>query len=413
MTPTANVVFDFYDDEGYYLRSKVGSELPPELATTPILESGELDRLPDNVFAGVLLRGEDRLRKFACHDRGHTVLSCLYFDHTRHNLPLTGRAKVASNLARACAAHGLGVPAAVEMELKDKTAALPDGSKRLIRGDGSEILVKKDSPEKTGDLSNTRIMPPPSYAPGKSKEASLESVIPDPYVSLEEEPTPPPRVHEMYALESDDGLHQFPLTTYGQVKEAASFFDDNYVHLHPRTRRSFCTKLASRADELGLEVSDRVRKYGSDKVAEEGQLKAAFETRRQLWATAEDLDDASSLLDQLMEKRASLGAGPFAEVLAQIDTMYGADRHWDGAVPDPWDSVLGLEKRAEWKWVHGNESVTEQELKDLAVGWRANLEKKFGTAFADSFTKNPTTIFDSMPLPQKRILAQMAITLRS
>lgn len=396
MHEIAGVVLDVYDDNGSLL-TKIGAALPAELADLKMLGEVERNRLPDNAFAGVLVNGEERLRKFACHDAGHTLLSCAYFHHTKDRLPASAKIKIAANLISACKAHGLQPPIQL----------LKAAAKKLIQSDGAEMLVPPGGAKKQGELAGTHLMPISADAP-KRKLAELEPVIADPYIDVsDQEVKEASQVDdELYALVSDLGERQFPLVSYRQVKEAADYFDQNYRHMHPRTRRAFCTKLAARADALGYPLSKEASDYGADGYRDVDGIKVAVNLRRRLWR--DGADESVSLLDELMQKRAELEPDTFAEVLAQIDIMNHADRLWDTQLPDPWESTFGVQKEAEWRWIEGNSVLEEPQLRELAVKNKRAIVDHFGEEMAAELAKDPVGIFESMPLIQKRLIAQLA-----
>lgn len=402
MIKTAGVVHDFYDDQGAFLKAKLaGAEVPESIAEAVVLSPEEHDALPDNAFAAVIQNGEETLRKFACVDKGNTLVSALYFLENRAKLPAAATMKIAHNLVEACRFFEIVPPPQLLKEAAGRV---------LIKGDGAEILAPG---EKRADLSGTREMPITPVAPkttGQKKVKTASPVIHDPYVdtttmemSKEASEALP---DELYAMVSYDGGRSFPLRTWGQVKEASVFFDEQGMRMHPRTRREFCVKLAARANELGVDVDDRIQKYGSTTYAPDWELDIAVETRRQLWR--EHHDEAVSLLDGLMEKKAEMDPSIFAETLAQIDTLVSADRHWNKDIPDPWLSTFGVEKTAAWRWVHANDVLSEEQLKAYVAGDSYFLSEHFGEDLIKEMRKNPVKVFESLPLPQKRAIARLA-----
>lgn len=116
---TSGLILDLHDDtQGYVLRQIYSSaeELPEVTKTAHRLTEEERTALPDDVFALVLINGDESLRKFACIDPGHTRLSVDYFIQTRHKLPVEAQKVAAVNLRRACDMYG------VEHEELDKVA---------------------------------------------------------------------------------------------------------------------------------------------------------------------------------------------------------------------------------------------------------------------------------------------------
>ena len=114
---TAGIVLDIYDDpKGLVLRRKVaasGSRIPEKLASSRLLDSEELDRLPDRLFALVAENHGEVLRKYAMHDPEHLTTSIIYFLECGHLLPEDVQVKVASNLVTCCGWYDVTPPQAL------------------------------------------------------------------------------------------------------------------------------------------------------------------------------------------------------------------------------------------------------------------------------------------------------------
>ena len=407
MIKTAGVVFDFYDDHGAFLREKLaGHKVPEAIEQATVLDPQDLSGLPDNAFAGVIRNGEETLRKYACVDKGNTIVSALYFLESQYNFPSGAKTKIANNLMSACRYFEVVPPPALA-----KLAA----GRTLIQGDGAEIIVPRKQ-EKNAELTGTSLMPVtagPAQKPRDKSKLASEPVISDPYVDVTSHVVGPRRTYDdmpdsMYAMVDRDGQRDFPLQTWDQVKTACDFFEDSWKRMHPRTRHQFCTKVAARADHIGMDASHIIRKYGSVGFAHPGEIDFAVETRRQMWR--EGNDDAMSLLDGLMEKQASGELEPevFAEALFELDKIAGADRYYDKAVVDPWASTFGIIKEAAWRWASGNDVLTEDELKNFVKTQKQFLGEHFSEDVAEALCKNPVQVFDSMPLPEQRVIARLA-----
>jgi len=407
MIKTAGVVFDFYDDRGAFLREKLaGYAIPEAIQEATVYEHEELAGLPDNVFAAVITNGDECLRKYACVDKGNVLASTIYFLGHKNNFPIGAKTKIAKNLMAACRHFDVLPPAELV-----KVAA----GKTLLRSDGAEIVVSKGV-EKQSDLTGTSLMPitagPAKPPRDKSKLAAIP-VISDPYVNVTSHVVGPQRNYEeldasMYAMVDRSGNKDFPLQTMEQIKLASDFFEDQWKRLHPRTRHEFCVKVAARAEEVGMAAPAIIRKYGSTQYAHPGEIEYAVETRRQMWRDGNN--EASDLLDELLEKRASAEITPevFAETLFEIDKLASADKYYDKAVIDPWATTFGIEKKAEWRWVSGNDVLTEDELAKFVIENRYLMAKNFNEDLADELIKKPVAIFSSLPLPQQRVIARMA-----
>lgn len=386
---------DFYDDGGQVLREKFGDALPDFIKQAEVLTEEDLDNLPDHAFAVVLIDGSEKMRKFACVDKAHTAINAIYFMENPRSLPYEARGIAAHNIKVACKRHGLGVP--------DKLLKVASRAKKLIDMDGAVPMMSK---KKQSELSGTEIMPLSSAGSRRLKKIASETISPYIDVNKDTQPVAFRRPKVAYALEDTNGP-QFPLESYSQVKEAAEFFEQQGKRFHPRSRHNACVKIAARADVLGVPIGKVVRQYGSPTFGPDGQIKVGFETRRQMFRSDEG---STALLDSLMEKKASAGPEEFAEALAQVDIALGLSRYWGKGVMDPWATTFGQTKVAEWSWSHGNEKLEAKQLQNFVKEGpgRSALERSFGTELADAMSKNPTSIFDSLPLEQKIVIARLA-----
>jgi len=117
MQKLSGLVLDVRDDyDGSVLRGIFPTEDSlPELVKSAATVTPELDaRLPDDLFALVLVDGDVSLRKFACIDAGNTALSVEYFLKTGHKLPLEAQKVAAANLVEACGWYGIESPEPLE-----------------------------------------------------------------------------------------------------------------------------------------------------------------------------------------------------------------------------------------------------------------------------------------------------------
>jgi len=202
---------------------------------------------------------------------------------------------------------------------------------------------------------------------------------------------------------------KYPMNSFTQIKQAATYFDENSRYLHPSARRAYCVKLAAAMHNVGLEPAIAVTKYAS---ADYDPSRGMFlEQRRQY------LDEAQNdTLSELIKVAGLMDASTYAELVREFDEQTGIDRLWDTRIADPYYSTVGdLTKIAQEHpedWMHkmNGEIVHEDALKELAssVGKRKKLTEQFSEDFVKAFTKDPKGIFLSMPDPHKLILMRMA-----
>jgi len=113
MEKLSGLVLDIYDDrDGETLRTIFpdSGELPEVVKEAHFLSSDEHSRLPDDVYALVLVDGDTSLRKYACTDAGNTSLSVEYFLKMAHKLPVEAQKVAAANLVKACGWYDIDPP---------------------------------------------------------------------------------------------------------------------------------------------------------------------------------------------------------------------------------------------------------------------------------------------------------------
>jgi hypothetical protein len=341
-------IIDFYDDpNGMVLSEKIAeAQIPAFIKEATFLSPEDRQALPDDVFALVMVDQGEKIRKYACVDKGNTALNVMYFLENRDRLPLEAQKTAAARLQQACRDHQLDAP----------------------------MILQK-----------------------------LAGAVDHPYVDVTGQQPPPrfsKRASERHALGD-----RFPIDSCGQIKEAAAWFNDYGTSLHPAERRTFCQNLEARADELGMPIdNDDIRKYAGSGYAPDGELKVAVCTRMQYWT--EDSPERD-LLKGLMNKYAHVPPEVFCESLRQFDEQTGMNHHWDEGVCDPWYTTYGIEKSAEWSWEDGNDRLTEDVLKKGVCAHLDSLKKKFGEDLVLELQKKPVQIFDSLPLDHKRIISRV------
>lgn len=388
---------DFYDDQKAVTFKELfpsRESVPASVKTAHVLSSAEIATLPDAAFAFVGIGSDGgKMRKFACVDAGNTALSVAYLLKNAEKLDEESVKVAASKLVEACGWYDLMPPTQLQKlaglidaaltvglmapEIKHNASIAKQGINSTL---GSKGLVRPM--HKHAEVVGTHVMP--------LQEGS--------------KPTYKPKATIRKVAESRTALQgRYPLDTYEQVKAASEYFDTYGESFPPVDRREYCVNLASRANELGISVSDVARKYASATYAPEGELAVAFDCRKSLLEK-----EACVLLDKLAAKRDEVDPEIFAIALAEFDKVAGLDAHYDCDVYDPYYSVFGFEKEAAFMHVDGSDYVNEHMLKELAVSHSAFFTKHFGEDFAEEFRQDPVSIFKSLPAEQKRVLSRLA-----
>lgn len=391
---TAGVVIDFYDDPNKSLLKQVFPTLEslPELLKTAskfhILNAKEREVLRDEAFA-LVMQDEGRvIRKFACVDPANTALSTLYFLRTFDRLPEEAVKVAAVNLVEACERFGLSPPTVL------KEAAQTPSRKRDVAHQ-PPVGMEVDWMQRTnlgkaiqGDSDSGKVMSAARQVKTASPRVNVTGKNPRPVVKHAQA--------TRFALGD-----QYALDSYEDVQRAVTFFSNNYPEFSPKDRHEFCVKTAARAHELGIETTPLIERYGATEYSPDIE---AHLTRRR--AIAPEL---SGVWDALLEKRAQVSPDQFAELLTQADEAAFLDWYWGGQVSDPYLATFGgnsaREKTATWRYSFEGGEITGEQLSNLSP---EKLKTTFGDDLVTEFTKDPITIFESLPADAKTLIARMA-----
>lgn len=444
-------VFDQYDDgDGQVLRSIVHrvEDIPDFVKTSSMLTPEQHVRTSDDQFALVMIEDGGKLRKYAMVDKGQTALSVLYLLKQAHLLPPQAVKVAASNLIHACLRHELSVPE--QLKIAAQTGMSPvSGKSHLPYAKGAKVskiqFPVKEPPKESldnpqlgkadganddvkdrtnlGGVPGTNMVQMPTF-PQKEHEpmGKLAGAFGDadgevrtkqqqwktsPYVDMSGW-DPSSAAYGMPQPAARETLVEghYPIDGYDQVKMASAYFEENWREFDPRRRHEYCVKLASRMEKLGMAVPEDISRYGSETYA--ADVDSYVEARRG-WVK----EEFYPALETLLEKRAQVSPGTFAEALEEFDNMTGLRWHWGAQIADPWYSTFGpsLEKVAELAWCYSEDGARcdEDDLKALAMNGHTQLVKAFGADFAKEFAKSPKTFFNALPAPNKKILARMAM----
>lgn len=202
-------------------------------------------------------------------------------------------------------------------------------------------------------------------------------------------------------VDKQTGERKFPIDSWDRVKQAENYMQQEGVRLRPDIRRACAVKLAAKAEVVGYPLDEKIKEAGATTFANPGHLQANLEIRK--IAAGND-----GFLDELFEKRASIGPEMYSECLRRYDIETGIDQWWGKDVPNPWESTFGMDKTAEVVWEDGVDRLTDAELMNLATNHLSGVQRIFTPCFANEFMKDPVGIFSSMPAPQKKVIARLA-----
>jgi hypothetical protein len=442
----AGVTLDWYDDELATLKAKfpTADQLPDIIKEADVRPA---HRLANEQFALVALDEGHVLRKYACHDPGTTAMSVIYFMEHGDKLPEGAQKMAAVNLVGACLEHDLAPPDALTKAAGLKSFAKRKANELAARVvDRAQKYVMRKFEEKGGFEAVMK-----EVAKGVESNARQQQAIVDFFkkgssiditggvepgtprflaemqrhgIKIASQTTvvdltgksPPPKIKtarptndEDYAVVLQDGSRHYPIDTWDRVKLAEDYYQENRLRMEPRVRRQYAVKLAAKSIQLGYPLDYEIFEKGACTYAKSGQMKAAIEMRKVACAPG----DAREWLDELFEKRAHMAPAVYASCLHRFDVESGLDRGWDHVVLDPWESTFGINKVAEVVWEQGADRVTDDQLQNLAQNQHSGMDELFTHEVSKEFIKDPVGIFNSMPDPQKKIIARLANDLSS
>ena len=385
------------------------------MKTAARLSESDVEALPDDQFALVLLDGGFKMKKYATVDAGNTALSILYLIKQAHLLPKEALKLAATNLISACQVHDLDVPEELLKLAGPDVVPFSEPPKESRKNPqlGGADAAWDNVAERTnrngvpGDSGVTLPTFPKEMQKVASEMVAKQKVWREaPYFDASDWDPSEHSVNEEAPMPERTLLDEkFPVDSFSQVKTASAYFNENWTKLHPRDRHTYCVKLASRMEELGMQVPSEMERYASSTYA--ADVEGYVGLRRQ--HVEEEFHPA---LNMLLEKRAQVSPETFAEALSEFDYATGIRWEWDASVPDPWMSTFGpsYEKLAEehWHWEKEDTRITKDDLENLARNGHHLLCKSFGADFAKEFSKKPKDVFMSLPEPNKLILARLA-----
>lgn len=423
----AGVTLDHYDDRGETLKSKFpeAGQLPDAIKLANFKEKTEL---PNEAFALVAIDGAYVMRKYACHDAGNTATSVIYFMEHSHKLPEDAVKMAAANLMNACVTFGLLPPLELTKQAQGGNAdsghpgktcneAHPTlthgefekdaGFSDWFQNESSKNLKKVMKP----GMSGKEIVEAYNKKYGKEKKASVVNITGQ-SPKLKVAASRPTRDEE-YAIITQDGKRFYPIDNWNNVKLASDYWREHHRAMDASIRREFATKLAAQADQLGFPLDDQIRTAGSTTWADPEWVRSSVEMRKIACSHRDDAHKANQVLEDLFFTRESYGPEKYAQHLRRFDVELGLTDQWDNGIPDPYASTFGIHKVADVVWEHGADRVTSSELHNLALNHGGGLVNIFSQDLIQSFEKDPVGIFNSLPYPQKRILARLSVDMVS
>ena len=374
MEKIANQIVDIYDDvHGAYL-SKFGSERPETNIMTPKEKASLAD---DDYALSYITKEAQKFNKFPVDSFDNTWLSNKMYPHTHHKIAKEAAVTAAVFIKKACNVFGIKADQTVEYMAKEAN----DLRKSNVYFEPVEKVAGVKGKGYWTDLFSKNV--------GQVKTASsrgLENVqeIADNYTKAQ------------YAMPDAEA-----------VKTAAEYFSSIEGSVRNKeTLHKYAAAIQLRAGELGMEpLKGAVSKYASD--CYNGQVDAHLASRKLLVDHDEEL---KGTLSKLASARSSMDPYQFAQILSGFDKKAGLVQYYGGYLKDPYQSSFGELKKTDpvlWSTKTASRKLTEQEVRMVVNDKNGKIAEHFGKHFAEELKKDPVSIFNSLPMDSKEIIANI------
>jgi hypothetical protein len=365
MTSFAHLKLDFYDDPTVVMG---GQDIPASVRKTKLARKEELEKISSENFALVLATPDGALHhKFPTHTHGDTWLSVKAFEKNAHKLPLAMQETAAHYLCKA--------------------AKLWTGNLSWI-GELTQKVGSQNPSIQTNLVPVTRDM---EYLPESIERATREYT--EKTASLSDED---------FGIVVD-GVRRYPLHTPELVKKASDWFDENYMELKPELRRMMACRIIKAASKENLIVTtDEVFKYAGPDRMYSDDLPLSIQLRKHYVVDDTELH----LLDDFLDKKASLEPEVAVKLLEKIDERLGLSKYWDTQFPDPYASVYAMPKFADYHYCGPAGEVSGSDLREYVErkNFRECLESYVSKEIIDELERNPVEVFNSLPVPEKELV---------
>lgn len=193
---------------------------------------------------------------------------------------------------------------------------------------------------------------------------------------------------------------------YGAAMPAPKPFEGALENLSKAVAKGTSAKPAAAMKPMKpMKVSALIDRY-CGQILDHQKLGHALHERAQLLPESDTISRAT--LFQLWENRGSFEPEKIAQVLESFDKKAGFDRYWDTKIIDPFSIFTKAAEEADRVVYEDNGlQVTRMMINKLGATPEL-LARHFDPDFAKQFAANPVAIFDSMPAPDKRALAELA-----
>lgn len=365
-------ILDFYDDQdASILKEAFETSREPEqfrkiAGQIQPRKKDDIQRLMDGQFGLVIMTKEGSTKRaFPLDSPSEVWLSATYFEKTAAYLPNMAQAIAAVNIANSAQIQNVEINPAITKVAMD----FPNINTN-VWVEGNDFPVSTPSQNELEKLA-------------RRQEGN------DP---------------RMWGL-TNGGKNRYPLRDDEEVYLAQGYFTKNAAAFSPSERHEFASKILARSIDYGF----------GEEMAQDGMIAkhagVGFGTRIQTGMIERiekcvELGIDSSQYNELSKHAGQSRPSEFAVALETVDRRNGFDQYWDKAFDDPYATTYGNHVKQAGNGSVEIDGVTIQE-KQLKTIPKATFVKTFQDTMWESFSKDPVSIFSSIPKPEQRIIANM------
>ena len=351
----SNQILDAYDDIYKEELVKI-AKMAPDI----YMRGGdELAGLADQDFAlTVITKEAQKLNKFPLKTADDVWLSNAYFHKTAHRLPKEAAEIAAYHIKKACLKN--------RIKPTQKVAAM---SKEA----SSNVYYEKEE----GVRPTVR-----------TKVAHMNELS------------------EAEKIASNYTFAQYAFSTPNHVHMGVKYFEKFASKMPLDIRHGYAEALQQRACELGMErFRGTVGKYAGDRYS--SMIGAHIRGRASLLDGKDP--KLAATLNKLASSKSQFPPAEFAQALHSFDKHAGLTKYYGSHLTDPYQATFASEPGGSFtiKTASGA-SLNQDQLKSLAVAKYSKIKEYFGQSVADEFKKDPSPIFESLPMDAKEILVGIA-----
>jgi len=304
---------------------------------------GSIEDLSAKDYALVFMTKHGEDKRYPMKTRDQALLSCWYLEKNASKIPLEVTKVAASHLKRACGGHKIPV---------------------------SDFIEKHNSDD-------------------------VDSNVVNPYMDSES---------GKFACDN-----KYPINTPEQIKIAVEYFEEHEKRFDPDHAFEFCNNVHDAASSFGLKIASEKKIMGYIPDGYSNFLKLAFDNRLSLMSGIyeygdKDGDAIKLSYNRLYNSRDDMKPIEFSKKLAHVDKIAGIDAHWDkGTIENPFKSTFRKISSSMVKV--GGRSYSVPQLAKVAESEK--FASVFSTDFVEAFKGSPEDVFNSLPLPEKKLIASI------